>query len=84
MLQTLIHHPTAYLHKVQEQLLQATGIWVSASIICRTIKEHGSTHKEVEVIALQRSERRIEYMIEMWLFNPDMLIWIDESGSDRR
>ena len=85
VLQILIHHPTAYLHEVQEQLFQATGIWASASTICRTIKEHGFTHKKVEVIALQRSEeRRIEYMAEMSLFNPDMLIWIDETGSDRR
>ena len=53
LLQTLIHHPTAYLHEVQEQLFQATGIWASASTICRTIKEHGFTHKKVEVIALQ-------------------------------
>ena len=37
------------------------------------------------MIALQRSEqKRIEYMAEMSLFNPDMFIWIDETGSDRR
>ena len=37
------------------------------------------------MIALQRSEqKRIEYMAEMSLFNPDMFIWIDEIGSDRR
>ena len=85
VLQTLIHHPTAYLHEVQDHLFQATGVWVSASTVCRTISEHGFTHKKVEVIALQRSEqRRIEYMAEMSLFNPDMLIWIDETGSDKR
>ena len=84
MLQTLIHHPTAYLHEVQDHLSQATGVWVSASTVCHTISEHGSTHKKVHVIALQRSEqRRIEYMAEM-SFNPDMLIWIDETGSDKR
>ena len=34
---------------------------------------------------MQRSEqKRIEYMAEMSLFNPDMFIWIDEIGSDRR
>ena len=81
MLQTLIHHPTAYLHEVQDHLFQATGVWVSASTVCRTISEHGFTHNKVEVIALQR---RIEYMAEISLFNPDMLIWIDETGSDKR
>ena len=85
VLQTLIHHPTAYLHEVQTHLFQATGTWVSAGTICRTIKEQGFTRKKVEAIALQRSEeRRIEYMAEISLFSPDMLIWIDETGSDRR
>ena len=69
--------------QVQDHLFQGTGIWVSASTICRTIKEQGSTRKKVEVIALQRSEqRRIEYMAEISLFDPDMFIWIDETGSD--
>ena len=58
---------------------------MSASTICRTIKEQRFTHKKVEVIALQRSEqRRIEYMAEISLFNPHMFIWIDKTGSDRR
>ena len=39
----------------------------------------------MRTIALQQSEaRRIQYMAEISLFHPDMLIWIDETGSDRR
>ena len=39
----------------------------------------------MEVIALQRSESlRIEYMAEICMYSPDMFIWIDETGSDRR
>ena len=45
VLQTLIHHPTAYLHEVQDHLFQATGVWVSASTVCRIISEHGFKHK---------------------------------------
>jgi hypothetical protein len=29
-------------------------------------------------------EKRIQFMAEVSVFNPDMLIWIDETGSDRR
>ena len=37
------------------------------------------------MIALQRNEqKRIEYMAEMSIFNPDMFIWIDKTESDRR
>ena len=71
VLQTLIHHPTAYLHEVQDHLFPATGTWVSAST-CHTIKEQGFTHKKVEVTALQRSEKK--YMAKMLLFNTDMFI----------
>ena len=50
----------------------------------RMIKEQGFTRKKVELRALQRSEeKRIEFMAEISLFNPDMLIWIDKTGSDR-
>lgn len=85
ILQTLIHRPTAYLHEVQRDLFDATGVWASSSTICRTIKQQGFTYKKVEIIALQRSEeKRIEFMAEISQHEPEMLIWIDETGSDRR
>ena len=34
ILQTLIYHPTSYLHEVQNDLFKITGVWVSASTIC--------------------------------------------------
>ena len=34
---------------------------------------------------MQRSEdRRAEFIAEILQFDPDMLIWLDETGSDRR
>lgn len=39
----------------------------------------------MEAIALQRSQsQRIEYMAEICMYNVNMFIWIDETGSDRR
>ena len=50
-----------------------------------SIKEQGLTYKKVRTVAIQQSEeRRIQYMTEISIFHPDMLIWIDETGSDRR
>ena len=84
-MQSIIHKPTLYLQEVQEHLYSATGKWVSASTICRTIKVREFTRKKVQVIALQQSEqRRIEFMVQVAAsYNPDMFIWIDETGSDR-
>ena len=85
ILQTLIHKPTSYLHEVQEQLFEVTGVWVHSSTICRTIKDQGFTHKRVCRIALQQSKQlRIQFMAEISMYDPDMLIWIDETGSARR
>ena len=85
ILQSLIHKPTLYLSEIQEKLFETTGTWVHESTICRSIKQQGFTRKTVQYIALQQSEsKRIEFMAEVSVFNPDMLIWIDETGSDRR
>ena len=85
ILQCLVHKPTLFLDEVQEQLYKSTGKWVHASTICCTIKQNGFTHKKVQVIALQQSEAaRLQYMAEISVFNPDMLVWIHETGSYRR
>ena len=83
-MQSLIHKPTLYLSELQEKLFQTTGTWVDESTICRTIKQHGFTRKRVQYVALQQSEiKRIEFMAEVSAFDPNMLIWIDQTGSDR-
>ena len=86
IMQSIIYKPTIYLHEVQEHLYNTTGKWVSASTVCRTIKAKDFTRKKVQVIALQQSEqRRIEFMVQVAAtHSPDMFIWIDETGSDRR
>lgn len=39
----------------------------------------------MRVIALQQSdELRLRFMVEILAFDPNMLLWIDETGSDRR
>lgn len=85
VLQTLIHTPAAFLHEIQYQLYNSTGKWIHPSTICRTIHRYQFTHKKVQTIALQRSEdARISFMAEISAYNPDMFIWVDETGSDRR
>ena len=85
ILQALIHHPKLYLSELQQLLHDSTGTSVSKSTICRTVKQHGWTRKRAQHIALQRSEeKRISFMAEVSAFDPSMLVWIDETGSDRR
>ena len=85
VLQALVHRPTMYLEELRDHLYKVTGVYVSPATLCRTIKQNDFTRKKVETIALQRSEtQRIEYIAERGMYDPDMFIWVDESGSDRR
>ena len=70
ILQALVHKPTTYLHELQDKLFQTTGVRVHPSIICRTIKNHGFTHKKVCRIALQQSEQlRLQFMAEISMYD---------------
>ena len=85
VLQSILHKPKAYLDEVRQELFDITGRWVHLSTICRTIKKHGFTRKKLQSIALQQSEtKRVKYMSDISVLDPDMLIWIDETGSDRQ
>ena len=85
LLESLIANPSTYLSELCEPLEEATGRVVYPSTICRTIKHFGMTRKKVRTIAMQRSEdRRAEFIAEVSQFDPDMLIWLDETGADRR
>ena len=52
--------------------------------ICRTV-HLGLTRKKVQRIALQCSEElQLQFMAEISMFDPEMIIWVDETGSARR
>jgi len=43
------------------------------------------TRQKLWTIAIQQSEcKRAEFMADISLFDPDMLVWLDETGSDQR
>jgi len=49
------------------------------------VKRLGFTHKKIHHIATQQSEvKRAQFMAEMNEVDPDMLVWVDETGSDRK
>ena len=65
--------------------MDVTGISVSPSTICRIIHRNGLTRKKVQQVALQRSSQyRNAFMSQVLVFQPEMFVWVDESGCDRR
>ena len=85
LLRLVINNPTIYLHEIQTKLQARFGETVSLSTICNTIHLMGFTRQVVRSVALQQSElMRAKFMAEVSVYSPEMLIWIDESGYDRR
>ena len=74
-----------YMQEVQDKLEAMFGVTVSLSTLCRTLKYMGCTRQVVQLIALQRSDEcRAKFMGEISVFDPSMLVWLDESGFDLR
>lgn len=85
LLRLILSYPGIYLHEIQEKLTITLGVTISPATICRTLKFMGCTRQVLQHIALQRDEeQRARFMAEVSVYDPSMLLWIDESGCDRR
>ena len=85
LLRLILNYPGIYLSELQAKLFIKFGITVHVSTICRTLKFMGCTRQVIRRIALQRSdEQRAKFMAEVSMYDPSMLLWIDESGCDLR
>ena len=85
LLRLILENTGIYLRELQWRFHDRFGVNISASTICRTLRRMGCSRRVIRYIALQRSdELRAQFMAEMSIYDPDMFIWIDESGCDRR
>ena len=85
VLQTLLTSPGTFVHKVQSELFETTGMWIDCSTICRYAHRWGMSRQKMTNVALQRSDvKRAEFITEMMQFNTDMFVFVDETGSDSR
>ena len=84
LLRLTLESPGIYLYEVQRDLLDH-GIDVGTSTICRTLRYMGCSRQRIQRIALQRSDEcRARFMADISMYDPSMLVWIDETGCDRR
>ncbi len=85
ILHLVLGQPGIYLREIQAELLEATGADVSATSICRFLSRTGFTRQRMKYAALQRDKQlRSQFVSDVSIYNPDMLIFLDESGSDKR
>ena len=85
LLRVILTYPGICLSEIRAKLISKFGVSMDVAIICRTLKFMGCTRQVMQRIALQRSEEmRAKFMAEVSVYDPYMLLWIDESGCDQR
>ncbi len=66
-------------------LLVTNGTQASITTICRFLRSCSFSRTKIRNIALQRNEdQRAKYVAEVTLYTPNMFVFVDETGSDRR
>ncbi|XP_065905574.1 uncharacterized protein [Dysidea avara] len=84
LIDLILSNPGIFLRELQAEF-QKVGCHVDVSTICRTVNKIGLSRQKITHIALQRSELlRAQFIAEMYAFDPAMILWIDETGCDRR
>ena len=84
-LEAVTNRPAIYLCEIQRLVEQTTGTTISESAICRFLHKNNFSRKKLQRVARQRNEElRAQFSSDCSLYLPEMLVFIDETGSDRR
>ena len=85
IIEAVLDNPSTYLHELQNMIYQSAGTDLNVSTICRYLKQNGFSRRKLTFRAQQRSEElRQDFTSEIALYEPHMLVFIDETGSDKR
>lgn len=77
--------PSVYLNEICQRVKDLTDVSVTESTVCRLLGRHGFTRKKIRQVALQRcTTLRGAFMASALLYKRDQLVWVDETGCDRR
>ena len=85
LLHCVLMNPGIYLREIQQDLYGATGTEVSPSAICRFFQRVGFSRQKLQLVAKQRDDfLRAQFSCDVAMYKPEMLIFLDETGSDKR
>ena len=81
----IINNPGILLREVQKELDDVLFLKISISTIYRFLHKNGFTKQKLQLCALQSSEiLRQQFIVDVSVYTTDMLVFIDETGTDRR
>ena len=79
----VLENPGMYLLELCHEIRHVTGKQVSAPTVCRLLARHGLTRKKIQPVAKQRCiVLRAEFMAWMYSYRRNLLVWVDETGSN--
>ena len=82
-MELVLERPGIYLLEICRELRHFTGTEASEATVCRFLQKVGFTRTKIQHVALQRNEeRRARYLAEMQQYEADMLVFVDETGTD--
>ena len=85
LLRIILENPGIYLREIEERLFEVYGLNICLSTIHRTLHSMGCSRQAMHRVAIQRSdELRAKFFADISVYDPRMLLWIDESGCDHR
>ena len=76
--------PTAYLQEIRTDLFVKTGTTISESTICTLLQRNNFSRKKLHTFAKQRKDELRSSFLTMKFSPPDMMVFVDETGSDKR
>ncbi|XP_044166706.1 uncharacterized protein LOC122950773 [Acropora millepora] len=85
IMEAILEQPDTTLAEIAYNVFEQTGSENAVSSILRYLKRNSFTRKKLSKIALQRSEEaRILFRSNVCLLDPEMFVFLDESGFNKR
>ncbi|CAB4024257.1 Hypothetical predicted protein [Paramuricea clavata] len=81
----ILRNPQMQLHEVADNIANVTGSAFGPETLCRALYRLGITRKKIQRVALQQNENlRQQFKAEISVFSPNQLVFVDETGIDKR
>jgi len=85
ILHIVLSHPGIYLREIQSKLIEMVGVSITLLSLCRFLSHVRFSHQKMKYAALQRDEQLCSrFVMDVSIYNLDMLIFLDESGVYKR
>ena len=85
ILYLVLSRPGIYLREIVSEVSTVLGLDITESAVCKFLKRIGFTHHKLATYALQRDDTlRQQFVSDVSLHNRETLLFVDETGTDRK